>query len=84
MNIKFLIIFAAFFIFADSTFASAQTKSCPLDLNVIKYRPIDSDAPDIPVSGATAVATNIATKKITKAALLEAMPRFAKLREGKL
>lgn len=83
MNLKFLIIFAAFFAFVSLPSAKAQMKSCPLDLNVIKYRPIDSDAPDFPVSGATAVVTNTATKKLTRAVLLEGMPRFARLREGK-
>lgn len=83
MNIKFLIVFAAFFVFASSSFVAAQTKTCPLDLYVIKYRPIDSEAPDFPVSGATASVTSTATKRLTKASLLEGMPRFANLREGK-
>lgn len=83
MNVKCLIIFAAFIVFADSSFVAAQAKSCPLDLNVIKYRPIDSEAPDFPVSGATASVTSTATKRLTKASLLEGMPRFGNLREGK-
>lgn len=83
MKHKSLFVFAVFFIFASSSFVSAQMKSCPLDLNVLKYRPIDSEAPDIPISGATAVATNAATKRMTKAASFEGMPRFAELSEGR-
>lgn len=83
MNYKVLIISAVFLLAAGSSSVMAQTKSCPLDLNVIKYRPIDSEAPDIPISGATAAATYIATRKTTKAASFEGMPRFAGLREGK-
>jgi TonB family protein len=83
MNVKFLIIFAALFAFVILPSVKAQMKFCPLDLNVIQYRPIDSEAPDFPISGTAAIVTNITTKKLTRAILLEGMPRFARLREGK-
>ena len=80
---KITIGLAMFFVvvsFAASI--NAQTKSCPLDLNVLDYKE-GTEAPEFPVENARATATNTTTKRVTRAALFEGMPRFAKLREGK-
>ncbi len=61
--------------------AHAQSKQCPLDLSVTQYQKNEA-AVEIPISDANATILNISTKKITKAVLLEGMPRFPKLLEG--
>jgi len=81
MNFKIAITPALFLLLTSFSFAHAQVKQCLLDLSVTKYQK-NEDAPEIPISGASATATNIVTKKVTKAVLFEGMPRFAKLREG--
>lgn len=64
--------------------SAAQVKECPLDLSVTLYQKnADADErPTKPISDAEATATNVATKKVSKAVLLEGMPRFLKLPEG--
>lgn len=82
MNFKISIVSALYFVLASFSFANAQAKSCPLDLSVVQYQE-NADIDVKLISDASATATNIATKKITKASLFEGMPRFAKLREGR-
>jgi len=82
MNLKISIALWLFLILTSFSFAFAQVKQCPLDLSVTQYQK-NAEAADIPISGANATASNIVTKKVTKAVLFEGMPRFPKLTEGK-
>ncbi|HEY0429373.1 MAG TPA: energy transducer TonB [Pyrinomonadaceae bacterium] len=82
MKIKSSIGFLFLLVVTGAIPAFAQKRSCPLDLSVIKFQTKPDDA-EIPVSGATATATNLRSKKLFRATLLEGMPRFAKLPEGK-
>lgn len=81
MNFQISIALWLFLMLSNFSFAHAQVKQCPLDLNVIEYQK-NAGAVEIPISGANAAATDIVTKAVTKAVTFEGMPRFAKLREG--
>ena len=81
MNIKNSFVFLFLLAAAAVVPAFGQNRSCPLDLSVIQYQS-KQDANENPVSGATATATNLRSKKVFKATLLEGMPRFAELPEG--
>ncbi len=81
MNFKISITLWLFLVLTIFSFAHAQVNECPLDLSITQYQK-NAEAADIPISDANATATNIATKKVTKAVLFKGMPRFPKLREG--
>jgi len=82
MNFKISIALWLFLVLTSFSLTHAQVKQCPLNLSVTKYQK-NEDAPETPISSASATATNIVTKKVTKAILFEGMPRFTKLREGR-
>ena len=74
---KFLIALA-FFCAAGFVNIDAQTKSCGLNLEVT-----EAIYAEPPIQGATATATNLATKKSFKSSLFEGMPVFGEMPAGK-
>ena len=75
---KMKIVLLTGLMLAFSTVEQAQAKACGLNLSVT-----EAHAEGHPVQNVAATATNLATNRVTRARLFEAMPAFDNLSEGK-
>ncbi|HEY9655058.1 MAG TPA: hypothetical protein V6C50_06170, partial [Crinalium sp.] len=74
---KMKIVLLTGLLLAFSAVEPAQAKACGLNLSVT-----EAHAEGHPVQNVAATATNLATNRVTRARLFEAMPAFDNLSEG--